>query len=144
MFRSFFFLHFNKLFLLLIQLILDMHFIVEIAVCGGYSSRNVHQLVSAVITRAIGTFSAKGVDPQSALPEDEWFVDTAKSAINKLMLGTSGSETSELDEHIILHDESSDFDETPLSPSSIESVDSFASANTGVIESPTDLTEPEA
>nr|CAD1840657.1 unnamed protein product [Ananas comosus var. bracteatus] len=101
------------------QLILDMHFIVEIAVCGGYSSRNVHQLVSAVITRAIGTFSAKGVDPQ-------------------------GSETSELDEHIILHDESSDFDETPLSPSSIESVDSFASANTGVIESPTDLTEPEA
>lgn len=80
----------------------------------------------------------------SALPEDEWFVDTAKSAINKLMLGTSGSETSELDEHIILHDESSDFDETPLSPSSIESVDSFASANTGVIESPTDLTEPEA
>ncbi|XP_020091812.1 exocyst complex component EXO84C isoform X2 [Ananas comosus] len=126
------------------QLILDMHFIVEIAVCGGYSSRNVHQLVSAVITRAIGTFSAKGVDPQSALPEDEWFVDTAKSAINKLMLGTSGSETSELDEHIILHDESSDFDETPLSPSSIESVDSFASANTGVIESPTDLTEPEA
>lgn len=41
-----------------------MHFIVEIAVCGGYSSRNVHQLVSAVITRAIGAFSAKGIDPQ--------------------------------------------------------------------------------
>ncbi|XP_072987621.1 exocyst complex component EXO84C [Typha latifolia] len=126
------------------QLILDMHFIVEIAVCGGYSSRNVHQLVSAIITRAIGAFSARGVDPQSALPEDEWFVDTAKSAINKLMLGTSGSESSEVDEHIVLHDEISDSDETPSTPSTIESVDSFASANNGEIESPVYFTDPES
>lgn len=124
------------------QLILDMHFIVEIAVCGGYSSRNVHQLVSAIITRAIGTFSARGVDPQSALPEDEWFVDTAKAAINKLLLGTSGSESSEPDEHIIIHDDS-DSDVTPSSPSSIESVDSFASATMDDAESPVYFTDPE-
>ncbi|KAG0481675.1 hypothetical protein HPP92_012533, partial [Vanilla planifolia] len=43
------------------QLILDMHFVAEIAVCGGYSSRNIHQLVSVIITRAIGTFSERGL-----------------------------------------------------------------------------------
>lgn len=80
----------------------------------------------------------------SALPEDEWFVDTAKSAINKLMLGTSGSESSEVDEHIVLHDEISDSDETPSTPSTIESVDSFASANNGEIESPVYFTDPES
>ncbi|PKA55306.1 hypothetical protein AXF42_Ash003943 [Apostasia shenzhenica] len=129
------------------QLILDMHFIAEIAVCGGYSSRNVHQLVSAIITRAIGTFSERGIDPQSALPEDEWFADTAKAAINKLLLGTSASESSEveLDEHLILHDEISDYEKTPSSPSStIESSESFASANMDEIESPVFFSDPEA
>nr|XP_009409892.1 PREDICTED: exocyst complex component EXO84C isoform X1 [Musa acuminata subsp. malaccensis] len=126
------------------QLILDMHFIVEIAVCGGYSSRNVHQLVSAVITRAIGAFSAKGIDPQSALPEDEWFVDAAKTAISKLMLGTSESEMSEPDEHMVVNSEISDSDESLSSPSIIESVDSFASANMGETDSPVYFTDPEA
>ncbi|KAH7679146.1 Exocyst complex subunit protein [Dioscorea alata] len=125
------------------QLILDMHFIVEIAVCGGYPSRNVQQIVSAIITRAIGTFSSKGVDPQSALPEDEWFLDAAKAAINKLLLGTSGSEASEADEHIIIHDDISDSDETLSSPSTVHSVDSFASANMGETESPVYFTDPE-
>lgn len=130
------------------QLILDMHFIVEIAVCGGYSSRNVHQLVSAIITRAIGTFSARGIDPQSALPEDEWFVDTAKAAISKLLLGTSGSESSEPEQddgHIIIHDDISCSDETPCSPSSsTQSMDSFASANMEETDSPVYFTDPEA
>ncbi|KAK1279183.1 hypothetical protein QJS04_geneDACA017537 [Acorus gramineus] len=127
------------------QLILDMHFVVEIAVCGGYSSRNVHQNVSAVIARAIRTFSSKGVDPQSALPEDEWFVDTAKAAINKLLLGTSGSESSEADEHIVIHDvEISGSEDTISSPSIAESVDSFASANMGETDSPVYLTDPES
>lgn len=129
------------------QLILDMHFIVEIAVCGGYFSRNVHQLVSAIITRAIGTFTARGIDPQSALPEDEWFVDTAKVAINKLLLGTSGSESSEAepDGHIIIHDDISDSDVTPCSPSpSSQSTDSFASANMEETDSPVYFTDPEA
>ncbi|KAG1347646.1 exocyst complex component EXO84C [Cocos nucifera] len=126
------------------QLILDMRFIVEIAVCGGYSSKNVHQLVSAIITRAIGTFSARGIDPQNALPEDEWFVDAAKSAISKLMLETSGSEESEPDEHIAVHDEISDSDETPTSPSTVESTESFASANMGETDSPVYFTDTES
>ncbi|KAJ6889191.1 exocyst complex component EXO84C [Populus alba x Populus x berolinensis] len=113
------------------QLILDMHFTVEIACFAGYPSRHVQQIASAIITRAIRTFSARGIDPQSALPEDEWFVETAKTAINKLLLGTSGSDASEIDEdHVILHDEMvSDSDETASSLSSTESFESFASAS---------------
>jgi exocyst complex component 8 len=41
-----------------------MHFIGEIAILGGYSSRKIHQLVSTMVTRAIGAFAARGVDPQ--------------------------------------------------------------------------------
>lgn len=121
------------------QLILDMHFTVEIARFAGYPSRHVHQIVSAIIARAIRTFSARGIDPQSALPEDEWFVETAKTAINKLLLVPSASEASETDEeHIILHDEivSDDSDGSPSSLSSTDSFESFASAQNGDIESP--------
>ncbi|KAJ6889182.1 exocyst complex component EXO84C-like [Populus alba x Populus x berolinensis] len=125
------------------QLILDMHFTVEIACFAGYPSRHVQQIASAIITRAIRTFSARGIDPQSALPEDEWFVETAKTAINKLLLGTSGSDASEIDEdHVILHDEMvSDSDETASSLSSTESFESFASASMGELDSPVYFTE---
>uniref|UniRef100_A0A1D1XL22 Exocyst complex component 8 n=2 Tax=Anthurium amnicola TaxID=1678845 RepID=A0A1D1XL22_9ARAE len=126
------------------QLVLDMHFIVEIAVCGGYPSKNVHQTASAVIARAIETFSKRGVDPQSALPEDEWFVDTAKAAINKLLLGPPTSGSYELDEHIVLHDDISDSEGTPSSLSTVHSVESFASANMGETESPVYYSDPEA
>ncbi|KAJ3674847.1 hypothetical protein LUZ60_005463 [Juncus effusus] len=143
------------------QLILDMRFIVEIAVCGRYSSRAVHQLVSAIITRAIGAFSARGVDPQSALPEDEWFVDTAKAAISKLTQGTSGFEfdDSSDESHLIFHhgdgidliDEMEEESESEESSDSVpglvddsSSCDSFASANDGEIESPTYFTDPES
>ncbi|KAK3125405.1 hypothetical protein QOZ80_7BG0604460 [Eleusine coracana subsp. coracana] len=124
------------------QLILDMHFIVEIAVCGRFPHRPVQQLVSTIITRAIAAFSARGVDPQSALPEDEWFLDTAKAAIHKLMLGNSGSE-SEPDEHAALHDEISDSEESISSPSMTGSEESFASANNDDLESPVYFTDPE-
>ncbi|KAL5198459.1 hypothetical protein ABZP36_001971 [Zizania latifolia] len=127
------------------QLILDMHFVVEIAVCGRYPHRPVQQLVSVVITRAIAAFSARHVDPQSALPEDEWFLDMAKSAINK-QLGTSGSE-SELEEPepVSGHIEISDSEESNIStPSTVGSEDSFASANNDDLESPVYFTDPEA
>ncbi|XP_011001336.1 PREDICTED: exocyst complex component EXO84C-like isoform X2 [Populus euphratica] len=127
------------------QLILDMHFTVEIACFAGYPSRHVQQIASAIITRAIRTFSARGIDPQSALPEDEWFVETAKTAINKLLLGTSGSDASEIDEdHVILHNEMvSDSDDTASSLSSIESFESFASASMGELDSPVYFTGSE-
>lgn len=126
------------------QLILDMHFTVEIARFAGYPSRQIHQIASAIIARAIRTFSARGIDPQSALPEDEWFVETAKSAINKL-LGVDGSDGSEIDDdHIILHDDNvSDSDDTTSSLSTLESTESFASASMGELESPSDLTDSE-
>lgn len=81
----------------------------------------------------------------SALPEDEWFVETAKSAINKLLLGGSGSDASDIDEeHIILNDDvDSDSADTASSLSTVESYESFASASMGELESP-NFTDPEA
>lgn len=128
------------------QLILDMHFTVEIARFAGYPSRHIHQIASAINARAIRAFSARGIDPQSALPEDEWFVETAKAAINKLLLVVSGSEASEVDdEHIIMNGEDivSDSDESLSCPSTVESSESFASANMGEMESPVYSTDSE-
>ncbi|CAK8577373.1 unnamed protein product [Lathyrus sativus] len=126
------------------QLILDMHFTVEIARFAGYPSRHVHQIASAIIARAIRTFSARGINPQSALPADEWFVETAKSAINKLLLGASGSETSDIDEdHIIIHDEVVSDSDTVSSLSTMDSTESFASASMAELDSPSNLSDPD-
>ncbi|XP_052201400.1 exocyst complex component EXO84C isoform X2 [Diospyros lotus] len=135
------------------QLILDMHFTVEIARFAGYPSRHIHQIASSIIARAIRTFSARGIDLQSALPEDEWFVETAKTSINKLLRGNSESDTSDLDEHIIINDEGhiimneevvSDSDESPSSLSSEDTLESFASAQMDELESPGYSTDPES
>ena len=79
----------------------------------------------------------------SALPEDEWFVETAKSSISKLLLGTEGSETSELDQdhinlhgHIVMESDDDDDDDSDSSLSTIESTESFASASMGELDSP--------
>ncbi|CAM8934285.1 hypothetical protein QQ045_013910 [Rhodiola kirilowii] len=121
------------------QLFLDMHFTVEIARFAGYPSRTVHQLVSAIIARAIASFSARGIDPQSALPEDEWFVQTAKKSINKLLIIPSESESSDIDEdHIFIHNEIlSESDDSSLSSLSTLSVtESFYSAGNGDMDTP--------
>ena len=83
----------------------------------------------------------------SALPEDEWFVETAKSAINKLLLGASGSETSDIEEdHIILDEEVVLDSDTISSLSSMESTESFASARGSMaeLESPSSLSDAES
>lgn len=82
----------------------------------------------------------------SAFPEDEWFVEAAKSAINKLLLGAEGSETSEIDEDDMIHhdDVVSDSDDTVSSLSTEESFESFVSASMGELDSPSDLTDPES
>lgn len=146
------------------QLILDMHFTVEIARFAGYSSRQVLQLASEIITRAVKTFSARGIDPQSTLPEDEWFSETAKAAINKLLLGASGSEASEPEEEPVYarhhhmasavpveeepdyehHHLSSDSDDSISCPSTVDSFHSFVSAEMGDLESPPDFTDHES
>ncbi|BAT74852.1 Exocyst complex component [Vigna angularis] len=126
------------------QLILDMHFTVEIARYAGYPSRHIHQIASAITARAIRTFSARGINPQSALPEDEWFVETAKSAIHKFLLGASGSEASDTDEdHIIVHDELVSDSDTVSSLSSRDSTESFASASMAELDSPSNLSDPD-
>lgn len=82
----------------------------------------------------------------SALPEDEWFVETAKSAISKLLSGADESDTSEIDEdNIILHDTAvSNSDESISSLSTVESFQSFASASMGELDSPIYSTDLEA
>lgn len=73
-------------------------------------------------------------------------METAKSAIN-ILLGASGSDTSEIDEEgHIMHDDDdigSDSDDSPSSLSSVDSVESFASASMGDLESPI-FTDPES
>lgn len=82
--------------------------------------------------------------PFSALPADEWFVETAKSAINKLLLGVSGSETSDIDEdHIIIHDEVVSDSDTVSSLSTMDSTESFASASMAELDSPSNLSDPD-
>lgn len=73
-------------------------------------------------------------------------MDKAKSAINKLLSGADGSETSEIDDdNIILHDDTivSDSDDTVSSLSTVESFQSFASASMGELDSPSYSTDPE-
>ncbi|KAF6153914.1 hypothetical protein GIB67_023691 [Kingdonia uniflora] len=82
----------------------------------SYLSQNVQQIISAIIARAIKTFSARG---------------------------SEASDTD--DEHITLHDEIIlDSDDTGSCVSSIESSDSFASTNMGEVESLNYFTDPEA
>ncbi|KAK6264416.1 hypothetical protein SCA6_019850 [Theobroma cacao] len=96
-------------------------------------SRHVHQIASAVTALAIRTFTAREVE--SALPEDEWFVETAKSAINRLLIVASSSDTSEIDDdHIMIHDDIGS--DSASSLSSVKSFESFASASMGELESP--------
>ncbi|GKC58254.1 exocyst complex component EXO84C, partial [Tanacetum coccineum] len=91
----------------------------------------------------------------STLPEDEWFVETAKAAINKLLMGGEGSDNSEIDEdHLILHDDDdeddddelhdeviSDSDGSPSSLSSITTSESFASAESQMLDSLSDFAD---
>lgn len=64
-------------------------------------------------------------------------METAKRAINKLLLGGSGSDTSEIyDEEHIMQDEFILDSGSPSSLSSLESSESFASAHSGDFGSP--------
>ncbi|KAJ7542602.1 hypothetical protein O6H91_09G002400 [Diphasiastrum complanatum] len=73
------------------QFVLDMQFVIQVASQGRYSSRNMRQVISDIISRAISSFSASGIDPNSVLPEDEWFLATAQDALKKLVVGWSKS-----------------------------------------------------
>ncbi|KAH9287978.1 hypothetical protein KI387_032095 [Taxus chinensis] len=68
------------------QFVLDMHFLVESAISGNYSSQLIQQMVSKMTHRAETAFSATtGKDPKSSMPKDAWFSATSQEAINKLL-----------------------------------------------------------
>ncbi|XP_043695588.1 exocyst complex component EXO84B-like [Telopea speciosissima] len=66
------------------QLYLDMEFVILFASQGRYLSRNLHQVIKDIISRAIEAFATTGMDPYSVLPEDEWFADFAQVALKTL------------------------------------------------------------
>ncbi|XP_078438305.1 LOW protein: exocyst complex component-like protein [Wolffia australiana] len=126
------------------QMVFDMHFLIEVAVCGGYPFRNIHQSAIAVINKAIETFSRRGVDPQSALPEDEWFIDSAKAAISKLAFGSQAFNTSKANGLWNRPNFMYEFNEAPSTPSSASTDESFASATMGELKSPSDDSDSDA
>ncbi|RWR83120.1 exocyst complex component EXO84B [Cinnamomum micranthum f. kanehirae] len=66
------------------QFYLDMEFVIHFSSQGRYLSRNLHQVIKDIISRAIAAFSATGIDPYSVLPEDDWFADVSQEAIARL------------------------------------------------------------
>ncbi|XP_028776873.1 exocyst complex component EXO84B-like [Neltuma alba] len=66
------------------QFYLDMKFVICFASQGRYLSRNLHRVVNEIISKAMGAFAATGMDPYSALPEDEWFNEICQDTIDRL------------------------------------------------------------
>ncbi|XP_020217958.1 exocyst complex component EXO84A [Cajanus cajan] len=66
------------------QLYLDMQFVMIFSSQGRYLSRHLHQAIKNIIARAIEAVAATGLDPNSILPEDEWFVEVSEIAIKML------------------------------------------------------------
>ncbi|KAK9070159.1 hypothetical protein SSX86_010559 [Deinandra increscens subsp. villosa] len=127
------------------QLILDMHFTVEIARYAGYPSRNVHQITSSIIARAIRIFSGRGLKLESVLPEDEWFVETAKAAINKLLIeGSEIDEDTDDDDNDENEDDDDDNDENEDDDDDLTSESSFATAESQMLDRLSDFKDPES
>ncbi|XP_061366106.1 exocyst complex component EXO84A-like [Gastrolobium bilobum] len=66
------------------QLYLDMQFVMIFSAQGRYLSRHLHQAIKNIIGRAIDAVAATGLDPNSVLPQDEWFVEVSEIAIKML------------------------------------------------------------
>ncbi|GAA0146579.1 hypothetical protein LIER_06499 [Lithospermum erythrorhizon] len=66
------------------QFYLDMKFVMCFASQGRYLSRNLHRVINEIISRAMTAFSATGMDPNSVLPEDDWFTEVCIEAMERL------------------------------------------------------------
>ncbi|BBG99726.1 exocyst complex component 84B [Prunus dulcis] len=66
------------------QFYLDMKFVICFASQGRYLSRNLNRVVNEIISKAMTAFSATGMDPNSVLPEDDWFNEVCQDAIERL------------------------------------------------------------
>ncbi|CAJ2666677.1 unnamed protein product [Trifolium pratense] len=78
------------------QLYLDMQFVMIFSAQGRYLSRHLHQAIKNIIGRAIDAVAASGLDPNSVLPEDEWFVEVCEMAL-KMLTGKSAFDNVEED-----------------------------------------------
>ncbi|XP_073392365.1 exocyst complex component EXO84B [Physcomitrium patens] len=67
------------------QFVLDMQFVIQVAINGRFSSRHMRQVVNDVTARAVTAFAATGGDPHSVLQEDEWFLNAAQEAVRVLL-----------------------------------------------------------
>lgn len=66
------------------QFYMDMKFVMCFASQGRYLSRNLHRAVNEIISKAVAAFSSTGIDPDSVLPEDDWFNDICQEAMERL------------------------------------------------------------
>ncbi|RDX78413.1 Exocyst complex component EXO84A, partial [Mucuna pruriens] len=71
------------------QLYLDMQFVMIFSSQGRYLSRHLHQAIKNIIARAIEAVAATGLDPNSILPEDEWFVEVCEISLKMLTGGSA-------------------------------------------------------
>ncbi|XP_062214282.1 exocyst complex component EXO84B-like [Phragmites australis] len=65
------------------QFYLDMQFVILFGQ-GRFLSRHVHQVILDIIDRAMAAFSATGMNPDSVLPSDDWFIDVAHETISRI------------------------------------------------------------
>ncbi|KAK9084528.1 hypothetical protein Syun_031544 [Stephania yunnanensis] len=66
------------------QFYLDMKFVIHFSTQGRYLSRHLHQVINNIISRAVAAFATTGMNPDSVLPDDEWFLDVSQEAIDRL------------------------------------------------------------
>ncbi|XP_077219648.1 exocyst complex component EXO84B-like [Tasmannia lanceolata] len=66
------------------QFYLDMEFVIQFSSQGRYLSRHLRQVIKGIISRAITAFATTGMDPDSVLPEDDWFAEVSLEALNRL------------------------------------------------------------
>lgn len=66
------------------QFYLDMKFVMCFASQGRYLSRNLHRVINDIISKALAAYATTGMDPYSALPEDDWFNEICQDAMEKL------------------------------------------------------------
>ncbi|KAL5196949.1 hypothetical protein ABZP36_000461 [Zizania latifolia] len=65
------------------QFYLDMQFVIIFGQ-GRFLSRHVHQVILDIIDRAMAAFSATGMNPDSVLPSDDWFMDVAQEVVSMI------------------------------------------------------------
>ncbi|KAM0952090.1 putative cullin repeat-like-containing domain superfamily, exocyst component Exo84 [Dioscorea sansibarensis] len=77
------------------QFYLDMQFVLVFGQ-SRFLSRHACQLIKDIIERAMVSFSTTGMDPDSVLPDDDWFVGIARETVN-IITGRSRAGTSDRD-----------------------------------------------